>query len=83
MTLQERLIRLFNEREVTLGMISKKTGVTPRTIQNYAKGRTVPKTHEKYLTVCEQIDELYESCPKKKPKGKYLMFKSIRIKEYR
>ena len=57
MTLQQRLERLLRERKVTLGMISEKTGVTPRTIQNYAKGKTVPKTKEKYMTVCDQIAE--------------------------
>jgi len=75
MTLQQRLQRLLKERKVTLKMISEKTGVTPRTIQNYAKGKTVPKTKEKYMTVCDQIDELYELCPKKKPRRKYELFR--------
>ncbi len=74
MTLQERITRLIREREVTLAVIAQKTGVTPRTIQNYAKGITIPKTEEKYLTVCEQIDELYESCPQKKSKKWYYIY---------
>lgn len=75
MTLQQKLQRLINEKDITLGMISAKTGVTPRTVQNYTKGKTVPKTHEKYMTICDQIDELYEICPNKKPPKKYIMFR--------
>ncbi|MBE6896476.1 MAG: helix-turn-helix transcriptional regulator [Ruminococcaceae bacterium] len=75
MTLQQKLQRLINEKQITLGIISEKTGVTPRTIQNYARGKTVPKTQEKYLTVCEQIDELYKKYPNKKPTSKYSVFR--------
>lgn len=75
MTLQQSIQRLISEKEITLSIISEKTGVTPRTVQNYVKGKTVPKTHEKYLTICEQIEELYETYPNKAPSKKYIMFR--------
>ncbi|MBO4392393.1 MAG: helix-turn-helix transcriptional regulator [Clostridia bacterium] len=74
MTLKEKLATLISSRQVTLGQISEKTGVTPRTLQNYAKGKTVPKTYEKYLFMCEMIDELCETCPKKREKKWYMKY---------
>ena len=76
MSLQERLERLFSEKEITLKKISAMLGVTPRTVQNYKWGRTVPKTYEKELTIYEIIDVLYETLPPKKPANysKYKIF---------
>ena len=76
MSLQERLERLFSEKEITLKKISAMLGVTPRTVQNYKWGRTVPKTYGKEWTMCEIIDALYETLPSKKPANysKYKIF---------
>ena len=74
MTLKEKLKTLIATKQVTLGQISAKTGVTPRTVQNYLRGRTVPKTYEKYLFMCEMVDELLQTCPKKREKKWYMKY---------
>jgi hypothetical protein len=74
MTLKEKLNTLIATRQVTLGLIASKTGVTPRTVQNYLRGRTVPKTYEKYLSICDTVDELLQTCPKKREKKWYMKY---------
>jgi len=73
LTLKDGVKLLHREYGMTLSQIGDLLGVTTRTIENYEKGKTVPRTPERYYDFCEIIMVELKTRPIKRRKRRWII----------